>query len=122
MEGSKVLTRMETNSEDNCFITMKDHKENFENNPKVRFINPAKNEIGRISKHILEKINRNLRTTLDLNQWKSTQNVIDWFDNIDEKAISKLLLLISKSFTPQSRRIYYTNRSNLQLKSSTYQM
>ena len=34
-----------------AFITLKDHKENFENNPKVRLINPTKSEVGRISKN-----------------------------------------------------------------------
>ena len=37
-----------------------DHKENFQNNLTVRLINPAKNEIGRIRKVILDKINSSL--------------------------------------------------------------
>ena len=36
-------------SNSNSFITLKDHKENFGNKPKARFINPAKNEMKRIS-------------------------------------------------------------------------
>ena len=40
----------------NCFITLKDHKLNFQNNPTVRLLNKAKNEPGRISKSILDKI------------------------------------------------------------------
>ena len=47
-----VLDRMDKNGTNNCFITLKDHKENFQNNPTTRLINPAKNEIGRISKVI----------------------------------------------------------------------
>ena len=43
---NKVLKRMQTNGENNCFISLKDHKENFQNNPTVRLINPAKNELG----------------------------------------------------------------------------
>ena len=34
------------------FITLKDHKENFNNNPTISYMNPAKNELGRISKAI----------------------------------------------------------------------
>ena len=41
-----VLDKMEINGTGNCFITLKDHKENFANRPTVRLINPAKNEIG----------------------------------------------------------------------------
>ena len=48
---------MDINAESNCFITIKDLKENLLNLPKVRLINPAKNELGRISKTILDNIN-----------------------------------------------------------------
>ncbi len=41
-----------------AFITLKDHKENFNNNPKCRLLNPTKSEIGLVSKQILERINR----------------------------------------------------------------
>ena len=51
-----VLDRMQINGTNQCFVILKDHKENFENNPKTRLINPAKNEIGRISKVILDKL------------------------------------------------------------------
>ena len=36
-----IIDRMDINAESNCFITIKDHKENFLNNPKVCLINPA---------------------------------------------------------------------------------
>ena len=71
----------------NCeaFNSLKDHNENFENNPKCRLINPAKSDSEKISKLILGKINTQLRTILNVNQWRNTQNVIDWFGNIKEK-------------------------------------
>ena len=34
-------------------VTLIYHKENFMNYPTIRFINPSKNEVGRISKYIL---------------------------------------------------------------------
>ena len=61
MKDKDILNRMLTNGKNECFITLKDHKPNFKNNPKARLINPAKNEIGRISKNILDKINYQLR-------------------------------------------------------------
>ena len=67
------------------FITLKDHKENFKNNPKCRLINPAKNESGKLSKVILDRINSSLRQSLTLNQWRSMQQVIEWFSNIKDK-------------------------------------
>ena len=35
LRNNKVLKRMQTNVENNCFISLKDHKENFQNNSTV---------------------------------------------------------------------------------------
>ena len=59
-----ILDRMDINSKNTCFITLKDHKENFFNNLAVRLINLAKNKLGRISKDILDNINKCLCTSL----------------------------------------------------------
>ena len=40
-----------------AYVTLKDHKDNFNNNPSCRLINPTKPEIGRVSSKILQKIN-----------------------------------------------------------------
>ena len=67
--------RVEQFNQRESFITLKDHKENFQNNPKCRLLNPAKSEIGIISKHYIEKINSNIRKTTNMNQWQNTQAV-----------------------------------------------
>ena len=67
-----VIERMDVNTESNRFITVKDHKENFSNHPKVRLVNPAKNELGRISKKILNNINMKFFQATKINQWKNT--------------------------------------------------
>ena len=54
------------------FITLKYHKENFNNNLIVRLINPAKNELGHISKAILVTANKNIREAMGLNQWRNS--------------------------------------------------
>ena len=77
--------RAECMAERQAFITLKDHKDNFENKPTCRLINPAKSEIGRISKQILENINTTVRHKTDLNQWKSSASVINWYANIPNK-------------------------------------
>ena len=41
---------------------MHSFKDNFQNNPKCRLINPAKSEIGIISKRYIEEINKCVRT------------------------------------------------------------
>ena len=61
LENNEFLNCIEINGENNCFFTLKDHKDNFGNNLQVRLINPAKNELGRISKVILDKINLAIR-------------------------------------------------------------
>ena len=64
---------------------LKDHKDNFENKPTCRLINPAKSEIGRISKQILENINTTVRLKTGLNEWKSSASVINWYADIPNK-------------------------------------
>ena len=70
------------------------------NNLTVRLLNPAKNELGRISKTILDKINVNLCNSIQLNQWKNTQEVIDWFKGIDNKQRYKFIMFDIKDFYP----------------------
>ena len=72
-------------SRSQAFITIKDHKPNFETNTKCRLINPAKSQIGTISRQILQEMNAELRKKLNLNQWQSTQDVLTWFNEIHPK-------------------------------------
>ena len=51
-----IANRMDVMARRKSFITSKDHKENFENSLPCRLINPAKSEMGRISKQILDDI------------------------------------------------------------------
>ena len=83
-----------------AFISLKDHKENFENNPKCRLINPAKSDSGKISKLILDKVNTHLRTILNVNQWRNTQNVIEWFGNIEQKSRHSFISFDTVDFYP----------------------
>ena len=34
----------------------------------------------------MDKVNTHLRTILNVNQWRNTQNVIEWFGNIEQKS------------------------------------
>ena len=45
-----IADRVFETSERQAYVTLKDHKDNFNNNPKCRLINPRKPEIGKISK------------------------------------------------------------------------
>ena len=87
-------------AERQAFISLKDHKENFANNPTCRLINPAKSEIGRIGKQILQRINTVVRNKTSLNQWKNSSSVIDWFNNIPDKHLHTFTVFYIESFYP----------------------
>ena len=75
----KLKDRMQKFQTSQAFVLLKDHKSSFSSKLPCRLINPAKSDIGRVSKFILENITEQLRTSLSLNQWKSTPDVIHWF-------------------------------------------
>ena len=83
--------RIEQYNQNQSFITLKDHKENFQNNPKCRLINPAKSEIGIVSKEYIDQINNTVRSKIKVNQWRNTQAVIEWFKNIEDKKNSTFI-------------------------------
>ena len=65
-----------------AFITLKDHKQQFFNNPKCRLINPCKPDLGMVSKHMLTEIISTVKEKTQVQQWKNTDAVIDWFKNL----------------------------------------
>ena len=75
----ELKDRMKRFQTSQAFVLLKDHKPNFATKLPCRLINPAKSDIGKISKVILEKISAQLRKSTSLNQWRSTGEVIDWF-------------------------------------------
>ena len=81
----EIADRVECMARQPAYITLKDHMENFNINPKCRLINPAKSELGEVAKIIVEKINKSVREKLHCNQWRNTSNVMDWLQNITDK-------------------------------------
>ena len=73
-EAAKICKELEIDDrvmkfcESEAFITYKDHKEDFNLRPKVRLINPSMSFIGKISKQILEKANKEIREKTNLKQ------------------------------------------------------
>ena len=61
-----------------AFISLKDHKKSFENNPKSRLINPAENDFGKINKLILDKVNTSIQSILNVNQWRNGKKVFSF--------------------------------------------
>ena len=96
----ELADRIEKYGDACAFVTIKDHKDNFENDPKCRLINPAKTNIGKISKQILQKINKEVRKKTELTQWQSTKEVLDWFSKIKDKGRKRFMQLDIVEFYP----------------------
>ena len=80
-----LADRIDALAEKDAFVTLKDHKPNFKNNPTCRLINPSESEIGKVSKKILERINSKVVKATGANQWKDTESALAWFKNIPDK-------------------------------------
>ena len=79
---------------------MKYHKDNFQSSLPCHLINPAKSELGKISKSILENINQHLLKLLYVNQWKNSTSVIEWFKNIEDKKNCTFIKYDIREFYP----------------------
>ena len=87
-------------TEQPCFFTIKDHKDDFRSNPQYRLINPNKSELGLLSKKVLQDVNDKLRSRLNVNQWQNSTAVIEWFNKIHEKSECSFLVFDVKEFYP----------------------
>ena len=94
MNDKEEVKRMEANKEGDSFIKVKDRKENFDNHPTVRLNSPARNELERISKLILDKISKEISQKFELNQWKNTD--LKWFKQIRNKSLYNLAIFDMK--------------------------
>ena len=92
--------RMKKLQETESYITIKDHKPNFPARPTFRLINPSKTDLGRVSKQLLDRINKDLQNEMKVNQWKNTHSVIDWFKEIKHKESCRFLQFDIESFYP----------------------
>ena len=81
----EISDRVDQFIEASPFITVKDHKENFPSRVQCRLINPAKTNVGQISKQILEKAVRNVKTARGSNLWNNSTQVVDWFKKLENK-------------------------------------
>ena len=75
-------------------------------------INPAKSEIGKISKQLLDSINVSLRKQSGLNQWRSTASNLNWFNAISDKPNCKFLKFDVVEFYPSITEELLTDAIN----------
>ena len=72
-------------------------------------MNLAKNELGKISKIVSEKINVSLSNSLNVNQWKNTQEVFVWFKSIGDKQHYTFIMFDIKDCYPPISKEPLTN-------------
>ena len=95
-----IEDRVHKTSKKEAFITNKDHKDNFKNNPQCRLINPTKQELGKAAKKVIEELNVKLKKVTNHNQWKNDSEVIDWFVNQKQKHSKNFVQWDIDSFYP----------------------
>ena len=44
-------------------------------------INPWKNELGKVSKNLIEQITSNVISEIHFNQWRTTDSLLQWFSD-----------------------------------------
>ena len=82
VHAKKLEDRIKNMQESERYITVKDHKEDFPPKISCRMINPSKSVIGKLNKTILDKINSDVLSSVQVNQWKNSQAVVEWYENI----------------------------------------
>ena len=71
-------------------------------------INPSKTGIGKISKVILDRINKSVVISTKINKWKNTSSVTEWFKNINNKEKSSFIHFDIESFYPSITEELFT--------------
>ena len=72
-----------------AYVTLKDLKEDFKSKKPCRVINAAKTDLGKVSKILIRRIIEEVLPQTGLNLWKSTPEVLSWFNNVN-KNLSKI--------------------------------
>ena len=103
-----IADRMEKLAEKESFLTLKDHKQNFDNKPECSLINSPKSELAKISKIILERTIKKLIQNTNINIWRNTQEVLKWFRQIENKTNASFITFDVINFYPSIKKKLFT--------------
>ena len=67
-----IVDKLEILRKEEAYILLKDHKQSFHRERQARLINPIKNQLGAVTKTILDRINADCRKELRVNQLRSS--------------------------------------------------
>ena len=93
---------MECLEEAEAYIRVKDHREGFPHKPSFRLINLSKVELGKVSKRILDKINKYIIEHTKANQWKKSTSVTEWAKAIKSRQQCTFIVFDIESFYPST--------------------
>ena len=80
-----IADRVDEYIKQEAFVTVKDHKPNFPDRKQYRLLNPAKSNVGKVSKTILETAVSKVKSATNLNLWQNSDQVIEWFSGLRNK-------------------------------------
>ena len=106
METKEIPTKLNTDhkisskAEKAAFITVIDPKPNFKTKPSYRLINPTTSEIERISQTPTGQYKHAAQEKIQLNQWKNTKAVTNWFTVITNKSNAIFIQLDMAGYYP----------------------
>ena len=110
---------MDAYIEAGTFITIKDHKPNFPGKLECRLLNPAKSNLGKISKMFLDKAITDIKQATHSNQWKSSGEVISWFKSLEDKQSLTFFKFDVVSFYPSIKEPLFNETLNWARKYTT---
>ena len=96
----QIADRVDQFTQAPAFITIKDHKQGFPGKQEFRLLNPAKNNMGKVSKEILRKVVNDVKNKTGYNQWSNTAEVINWFQKQTNKENLRFMKFDVESFYP----------------------
>ena len=101
-----IDNRVEPMAQRQAFISLKDHKKDFENHSKCRLTNLAKSELGKVSKTYHDIINTKIGAATNANQWRNSAAVINWFKSLNDKNRHTFLSFDITAFYPSISKVY----------------
>ena len=101
--------RMQKFRKNEAFVSVKDHKSNYrekvsQGNVPLRLINPAKSDMGVVSKQILQKIIETVMEETNLNYWSSTWSTLNWYENLAKDKKFTFLIYDIENFYPNIKK------------------
>ena len=96
----KINDRAQKLDENEAYVTIKDHNEGFLDKIFCRLTNPSKTDIRKVSKQILDRVNKTILEKNKVNQWKNTSSVIEWYCNVKRRNQCSFIVFDIESFYP----------------------